>query len=388
MSEQCTVQENSARIISMAFVINEVQAVDVTTLGDRVILGYVLDASDRARVSDEAAVSDSPVIVSMARIAASANHSVASIVTAGSRARVRDTFLFSSSVLAVEQARASDALVMEQPAVVITDRARASASEVLQAIVSLSHESARRISDAAFVFKDLTLTDTLRAADRDFVLRTVLVDEASRGLITASDDFSTQRPDDLLVSLATLRSSADTILNGTLTVDSRAQWSDRVLMRDPSTQHLVLGTESTAVSTWTGCDFESLAQVGEDVLATGPDGLYILDADDDDGTPINARVDFASVGFGISQTKRIDNLYIGYSAEGRLRLSLSVQESGGVPAVFPLERRPADTPRVTRVTPGKGMVGRYWRMSLQNEDGAAFWINDAEVDLAVSSRRI
>lgn len=388
MSEQCTVQENSARIISMAFVVSDSVVTDVTTLGDRVILGYVLEASDRARVSDEAAVSDSPVLVSMARIAATANHSVVSIVTAGSRARVRDTFLFSSSVLAVEQARITDALVMTQPPVIATDRVRALASAEMQATVSMSHESARRVSDVAFVFKDITLIDTLRAADTDFVLRTVMVDEASRGLITASDDFSTQRPDDLLVSLATLRSSADTILNGSLTLDSRAQWSDRVLMRDPSTQHLVLGTESTAVSTWTGCDFESLAQVGEDVLATGPDGLYILDADDDDGTPIDARVDFASVGFGISQTKRIDNLYIGYSAEGRLRLSLAVQESGGVPAVFPLERRSADTPRATRVTPGKGMVGRYWRMSLQNEDGAAFWINDAEVDLAVSTRRV
>lgn len=388
MSEQCTVQENSARIISMAFVVSEPVVTDVTTLGDRVILGYVLEASDRARVSDEATVSDSPVIVSMARIAATANHSVASIVTAGSRARVRDTFLFSSSVLAVEQARITDALVMTQPPVIATDRVRALASAEMQATVSMSHESARRLGDVAFVFKDITISDSLRAADSGFVLRTVLVDEASRGLITASDDFSTQRPDDLLVSLATLRSSADTILNGSLTLDSRAQWSDRVMMRDPSTQHLVLGTESTAVSTWTGCDFESLAQVGEDVLATGPDGLYILDADDDDGTPIDARVDFASVGFGISQTKRIDNLYIGYSAEGRLRLSLAVQESGGVPAVFPLERRSADTPRATRVTPGKGMVGRYWRMSLQNEGGAAFWINDAEVDLAVSSRRI
>lgn len=388
MSEQCTVQENSARIISMAFVVSEPVVVDVTTLGDRVILGYVLEASDRARASDEAAVSDSPVIVSMARVAASANHSVASIVTAESRARARDTFLFSSSVLAVEQARISDALVLSQPPLVVSATARATASAALQAIVSMSHESARRVRDEAFVFKDITLTDSLRATDSDFVLRTVLVDEASRGLITASDDFSTQRPDDLLVSLATLRSSADTILNGSLTADSRALWSDRALMRDPSTQHLVLGTESTAVSTWTGCDFESLAQVGEDVLATGPDGLYILDADDDDGTPIDARVDFASVGFGISQTKRIDNLYIGYSAEGRLRLSLSVQESGGVPAVFPLERRPAGTPRATRVTPGKGMVGRYWRMSLQNEGGAAFWINDAEVDLAVSTRRV
>ena len=91
---------------------------------------------------------------------------------------------------------------------------------------------------------------------------------------------------------------------------------------------------------------------------------------------------------GTAEVKRVDNIYFGYTSPGQLAVTVETKDSGHSPAKYLLEKRAATAPRNSRVTPGKGMWGRYWRFTVQNVDGAAFEVHDATVDIAVSPRRI
>ena len=172
------------------------------------------------------------------------------------------------------------------------------------------------------------------------------------------------------------------------TVDNYADASDSVWYRDPYRVAWVMNTETTAASWYTNYDFDSVIQVPGKELAVGPDGLYVLAGATDAGTPIKASVVSGFDDFSISQTKRMDALYFGYTSAGQLAVSIETYGSGHAPSVYLLEQRDAAAPRTSRVVPGKGMVGRYWRTTVENNAGVDFDVYDTTVDIAISGRRI
>lgn len=150
----------------------------------------------------------------------------------------------------------------------------------------------------------------------------------------------------------------------------------------------VMNTETTAVSWYDNYGFESIAQVDGRVFGVGEDGVYELTGDDDNNIPIKTLVRTGFLDFDLAEVKRLDNLYFGYTSPGQISVKTEVLDSGNSPATFLLEPRIANAPRNSRITPGKGLWGRYWRLTLENVDGADFEVHDASVDLAVSPRRI
>lgn len=183
-------------------------------------------------------------------------------------------------------------------------------------------------------------------------------------------------------SMVMLQSSSQLLL------ESTAEVSSDVWYKDPGRVAWVMNTETTAVSWYDNFDFESIAQPPGKVLAVGPDGLYELCGSTDSGEQIDAEVVSGFSDFGVAQTKRVDNLYFGYTSEGRISVTTETYESGHPPSTYYLEQRAAGAPRNSRVTPGKGLWGRYWRMTIRNVDGADFEVHDAAVDIAVSTRKV
>lgn len=173
-----------------------------------------------------------------------------------------------------------------------------------------------------------------------------------------------------------------------LLMESNAEASSDLWFKDPGRVAWVLNTETTAGSWYQNFDFESIAQPPGKVLAVGPDGLYELTGATDSGAQVNATVQSGFTDFGDSHTKRVDAVYFGYTSQGRISLTTEVRESGTPPATYLLEQRDATAPRNSRVTPGKGLSGRYWRMTIRNVDGADFEVHDAAVDIAISTRRV
>lgn len=192
----------------------------------------------------------------------------------------------------------------------------------------------------------------------------------------------------LLVSSAGAASTVAIQVNLNQLVVSAAESSADVWHKDPARIAWLMNTETAAASWYDNFDFESIAQPPGKVFAVGPDGLYELTGDMDSSEQIDAEVVSGLTDFGVAQTKRVEEMFFGYTSDGIVSVTAEAYESGHSPYTYMLEQRAANAPRNSRVTLGKGLWGRYWRMTVRNVSGADFEINDATVDIAVSSRRV
>lgn len=220
------------------------------------------------------------------------------------------------------------------------------------------------------------------------LLRRVSEMSYSFGYTTSQAVSYTEHPTFLLLSSGGAASMVVLQHSAHISIEATAEVLSDVWFKDPGRVAWVLNTESTAASWYDNFDFESIAQPPGKVLAVGPDGLYELAGSTDSGEQIDAEVESGFTDFGLAETKRVDSMYFGYTSEGRISVTAETYDSGHAPVTYFLEQRAAGAPRNSRVTPGKGLWGRYWRMTIRNVDGADFEVHDAAVDIAVSSRRI
>ena len=192
----------------------------------------------------------------------------------------------------------------------------------------------------------------------------------------------------LLLSTADGTSMVQVQTDVVLSISSSAEATSDVWFKDPTSKAWVMNTETTAMGWYDNFSFESIVSWKGRELAVGPDGIHELTGDSDNGQKIDSLVESGFTDFGVAQTKRLDNMYFGYTSDGQIAVQTEVYESGSPPSTYLLEERDANAPRNSRVTPGKGLWGRYWRLTITNVDGADFEVHDATVDIAVSTRRI
>lgn len=210
----------------------------------------------------------------------------------------------------------------------------------------------------------------------------------SAGASTSTLTASNQPQLSLLISVAEALSAVTARLDATVLAVEVVEARSQTWFTDTTVKAWVMNTETTAGSWYDNFCFESVASVRGVEFAVGPDGIYQLSGDTDQGRGIDAEVVSGLHDFGAPQVKRLDNMYFGYTSAGQLAVKAEVYESGRPPSTNLLEQRAAAAPRNSRVTPGKGLWGRYWRLTISNVSGTSFEINDASVDLAVSPRRI
>lgn len=192
----------------------------------------------------------------------------------------------------------------------------------------------------------------------------------------------------LLLSTANGTSLVQVQTDVVLSISSSAEATSDVWFKDPTSKAWVMNTETTAMGWYDNFSFESIVSWKGRELAVGPDGIHELAGDTDNGQKIDSLVESGFTDFGVAQTKRLDNMYFGYTSDGQIAVQTEVYESGSPLSTYLLEERDANAPRNSRVTPGKGLWGRYWRLTITNVDGADFEVHDATVDIAVSARRI
>lgn len=193
---------------------------------------------------------------------------------------------------------------------------------------------------------------------------------------------------EVLESVGAMTSAVSARTDWTAVVSTSADSASTVLFKDPGRIAWVMNTESTAMSWYDNFDIESIAQVRDTTLAVGPEGIFELTGDTDAGETIDAVVRSGFRDFGSANTKRIDTMYLGYISTDTLAALLRVKDSGHPAAYFTMEPRDASAPRTSRITPGKGMWGRYWQIELQNVNGGAFTVYDMDADFAVSQRKL
>jgi hypothetical protein len=152
----------------------------------------------------------------------------------------------------------------------------------------------------------------------------------------------------------------------------------------------VMNTENRAVSEYSNYPFNSFGEMGGSYYGASPEGIYILEGDDDDGDPIEARVRTAVINLLRGKMARVPSAYVGYTSDGTVVLKVVVTSEQGAKEEYWYEMKPqnADAPREGRVKVGKGLKSVYWEFELVNKAGADFELENVQLYFVPLSRRI
>lgn len=137
-----------------------------------------------------------------------------------------------------------------------------------------------------------------------------------------------------------------------------------------------------ALTTYRNFGFTQFARVGGETYAAKPDGLYRLREGDDNGETMTAMIDFGSSDYGTAQGKRISSVYAGVTTDGEVYVRVTPDD--GQEVVY---RAVGQAPEL-RAPVAKGMKARHWRLRLELTDATYGDLDNVEIELGVSQRRL
>ena len=331
------------------------------------------------------------VLIGTANAASEVSHTLTVTEMLISSAKASSSVVQMIEQMAESAAHATDEILISDASFLLTSAAHAVSS--IESVGTIAEVFLTSKADAKSSFASLGLIESLTSAANATSMFAVLqrrVDVAvdSSAEATSGVDPSVEPQTYLLISTANGTSIIHAQNEVNVFVSASAEGTSDVWFKDPSAKAWVMNTETTAAGWYDNYSFESIVSWKGREIAVGPDGVFELVGDTDDGKNIDSLVESGFSDFGSAQTKRLDNMYFGYTSGGQISVQTEVYESGTPPRTYLLEKRDAAAPRNSRVTPGKGLWGRYWRLTIKNVGGADFEVHDATVDLAMSTRRI
>jgi len=136
----------------------------------------------------------------------------------------------------------------------------------------------------------------------------------------------------------------------------------------------VVNTLTGGTSMYEGFDFNSFGKVDTAYLGCKSDGIYVLDGDDDNGTPIQASVSFGKTDLGSNHVQRMIKAYADLSSTAPMTLKIT---ANGEEFLYPA--RDFDEALTTqRFDVGRGLEARYFTFEIFNTDGCDFTLSNAE----------
>lgn len=180
-----------------------------------------------------------------------------------------------------------------------------------------------------------------------------------------------------LDAVAVLRDQLDFVLQLSIDNEQYVAW----------TMH----TTSKAATRYTNYPFNSFMRVGGRYYGVTDTGRYRLEGEDDAGTPIAAKLRQGMSSLGTRLLKRIATAYLGYTADGDLRIKVIVanEVNGAREAhVYRLRPKGAGSLREGHVPIGRGLKSVYWDFQIENVDGADFALDVVEILPLLLERRI
>ena len=133
-------------------------------------------------------------------------------------------------------------------------------------------------------------------------------------------------------------------------------------------------------------DFHSFGKIGSDYLGAKSDGIYLLDGDDDNGTPIDAIASTGRLDFSSNKAKRVLAAYLGVDSAGQVNLTLRTDAGK---SIGPYQFRVAPTgQQVERVKFAKGLKSRYWEFDIENVLGGEMSIDEIQFDVVELMQRL
>lgn len=137
-----------------------------------------------------------------------------------------------------------------------------------------------------------------------------------------------------------------------------------------------------ALSTYQNFEFNQFATVAGRTYAYNAFGLYELGYGSDHGDSISASIDFGASDYGTAQGKRLSSVYAGIATDGEVYIRVAAD--GGEELIY----RAVECGNEARAVTAKGVVARHWRIRLELADASHADLDNIEVDVGVSQRRL
>ena len=147
----------------------------------------------------------------------------------------------------------------------------------------------------------------------------------------------------------------------------------------------VVNTETLDTTQYGNFGFESFCELDGEYFATDGAAIYRLSGDDDAGTDIDAEISLGATDFGSAFQKGVQDLYLGFSADGKLILKVVTDEK--VEDWYELETT-EDGTHGAKVKVGRGLKARYWRIKLRNKKGGDFELDSIRLIPVSTGRRV
>lgn len=147
----------------------------------------------------------------------------------------------------------------------------------------------------------------------------------------------------------------------------------------------VMNPTNAAVWRYTNYNFNSIAVVGDEVYMANEDGLYKMEGVKDDGEYIVAKIKTASLDFGSSALKSIEEICLGVVNTGELVLKVTVD--GQHTTYYELKNKSTGLEN-QRIRVGKGLHGRYWQFELITRNNTELELDSFEILPFVFGRRV
>ena len=148
-------------------------------------------------------------------------------------------------------------------------------------------------------------------------------------------------------------------------------------------------TDSFAMSRYAQFPFNSAARIGNQLIAAGDGGLYVIAETNDNGEPIAASLTTGLTDVGDPQQKRVREIFLGYEASGAMGVDVAITQSGAEQTYgYTFPAKTATDPTANRQKVGRGIKSRFWRFIIHNVAGARFRVTETRVDVEPTSRKI
>ena len=157
---------------------------------------------------------------------------------------------------------------------------------------------------------------------------------------------------------------------------------------------IVMNTANLSITNYNNYDFTSYAKFAGQYFGANENGLYLLEGDDDIGTPITSTIRTVLHGFKTTLLKRIVSCYIGLRRlDGTVPSPASmtvksVNESDVAGTARTLSTTSSNNSKVKRVKFAKGPRNSYWGVEIANVSGVDFTIDSVEIDVVATARRM
>lgn len=137
-----------------------------------------------------------------------------------------------------------------------------------------------------------------------------------------------------------------------------------------------------ALSQYQNFGFKQFATSGGNTYAITDTGVFLLSGESDDNDKINASIDFGASDFGTAHSKRVSSVYAGLSTDGEAYIRVS--GDNGESTVYKAVSHGAES----RAKTAKGLSARHWRVALELTDASYADLDNIEVEIGVSQRRL